>query len=368
MYMKTLAGMMLLCCLALCAGPGRALDTDLGEDGNREVGSAFSAYAKANPLGACRAGEGKRVILTGYGLFMGAAYNISGEVVMAMADPGFWPAGVYTSNSYKFPRDYRYTPRLQAGLFSNGAVVRSRELEIDGEKYSVCFIAFEVSWDQAAAILIHEASHFKPELMVMTGRGVEATFEGTAVNRASSLSGYTAGGSVNNVNSPKSSWILEDYPVDYELKSTWNGKALWAATRRQISRLGYSVYNHAGPTAGNDYLCNNITFLALHATQRNLPVRLAGSREDGYAINLRAPGLDKKPQVGFFHYPAISPKLARYGNGVFGWAKVMATVISASLGSGTAAAAAPAAVPQPAAAQPSPQNLKALESLRNFSF
>ena len=71
--------------------PYSEVKTNLGAAGNQEVLERYQAYlAKGR---GCRAeGNGKRVILSGFGLFRGVSYNISGAVVASMADAAFWPA------------------------------------------------------------------------------------------------------------------------------------------------------------------------------------------------------------------------------------------------------------------------------------
>jgi len=152
--MKTSRLLLAAAACALLAGQARALFTDLGEAGNAAVSSEFDAYRSAHPSGACRAeGPGKRVLLTGYGLFAGRGYNISGEVVRAMADPAFWPSDLLLAERGAFADGQPYARRLTPEQFSNGAVAHSRSLRLDGQPYQVCFLALNVAWDLAAAIL-----------------------------------------------------------------------------------------------------------------------------------------------------------------------------------------------------------------------
>ena len=115
----------LLLAAAAMGGPpaARALETDLGEEGNKAVSDTFAAYKTANPSGACSAlGAGKRVIVTGYGLFAGRNYNISGEVVSAMADNDFWPGQYKYFQTARAAKKYVYSPRMNPQAFSNGAI------------------------------------------------------------------------------------------------------------------------------------------------------------------------------------------------------------------------------------------------------
>ncbi|MCX5792847.1 MAG: hypothetical protein NTY45_11640 [Elusimicrobia bacterium] len=355
------------------APAARALETDLGEEGNQAVSDTFTAYKTANPSGACSAlGAGKRVIVTGYGLFAGRNYNISGEVVSAMADNDFWPGQYKHFQTARAAKKYVYSPRMNPQAFSNGAIVSTRKMVLNGEDYNVCFMVLDVTWDLAAGILIYETSRFKPEMIMMTGGGApQATFEGAAVNSASNGEGYKSNGEKNYGNRPESNWLLEDYPAGKEIKTTWNGAALAAATAKTVSYLGYTVSGPAAQSPNNDYLCNNITFLALHATQYELPTKLAGNRTAGYKISLPAPRLPKKPIVGFFHFPDVPsryPDLAGYGSGIFWWVNVLATAVQTALGTPAQSMSAASPVSTAVQAQPNAADTQALSRIQNSSF
>jgi len=316
--------------LALAAAPGLAQvpKSDLGEQGNAFVAKTFDAYRRLHPGGACRAsGTGKRVLVTGYGLFSGVPYNVSGTVVRSMADPAFWPQRV----DLKSPPPASLAP-ARAALVSPsdaGGAAFNRTLFIDGERYEACFLVLDVIWDLAGAIVIHEESRFKPALVIMTGRGGgEASFEAGALNRASPYPGYDADGRpLGALNVPESPWLVADEPVGAELPMTWNARALAAAAEPEAELLGYPATGQASARPENTYLCNDISFVALHASQ-NRPTSFAGGR-----LLLASPELPERPVVGFLHFPAVDaahPDLSAYGSGIAGWTRLLAGTIARS--------------------------------------
>ena len=330
--MRTALGRLALV-LAFAAAPcfGQSEKSDLGEQGNLFVAKTFDAYRRLHPEGACRAsGPGKRAIVTGYGLFSGVPYNISGTVVRSMADPSFWPDRVdLESPPLAMPASAR------SGLVSpsdSGAAAFNRTLYIDGERYEACFLVLDVIWDLAGAILIHEESRFKPSVVVMTGRGGDvASFEAGALNRASAFPGYDADGRpLGSINVPESAWVVADEPVDAELPMTWDPRGLAAAAEAETKALGYSAVGQKAARPDNNYLCNDISFVALHAS-RNRATSLAGGR-----ILLGSPELPAPPAAGFLHFPAADsahPDLAAYGPGIRAWGRVLAgTIARASSG------------------------------------
>ena len=332
---RPFAWLLSLAALIAAAAPSFALPadipqtkSDLGEQGNLFVAKAFDAYRQLHPDGACAArGSGKRVIVAGYGLFSGVPYNISGSVVRSMADPAFWPDQIVLGEAGLAGRG---SPR--SGLVSAsdaGAVAFNRSLDIDGERYEACFLVLDVIWDLAGAILIHEESRFKPQFILMTGRGgSQASFEAGAINRASPYPGYDADGRpLGSINTPQSEWLLPDSPTDSVLPMTWNSRALAAAAEFETELLGYSAVGQPAARPDNNYLCNDISFVALHASQ-NKATSLAGNR-----ISLDSPGLSKEPIVGFMHFPAVDgahPDLSAYGPGIFAWGKILAKTIKSS--------------------------------------
>ena len=319
--------------IAAMPSPARSPDglqtkSDLGEQGNIFVAKTFDAYRQLHPNGACRAqGSGKRAIIAGYGLFSGVPYNISGSVVRSMADPVFWPDQIVLGEAALSGGASPRTGLVAAS--DGGAVAFNRSLVIDGERYEACFLVLDVIWDLAGAILIDEESRFKPALILMTGRGGgQASFEAGAMNRASPYPGYDADGRpLGSINTPQSEWLLPDSPTDSVLPMAWNPRELAAAAESETELLGYSAVGQTAARPENNYLCNDISFVALHASQ-NKATSLAGNK-----IVLDSPGLPKEPVVGFMHFPAVDgahPDLSAYGPGIFAWGKILARTIKLS--------------------------------------
>jgi hypothetical protein len=266
-------------------------------------------------------------MVTGYGLFSGVPYNISGSVVRSMADPAFWPDQIVLGALSPASSAAPVTGIVTAS--DDGGVAFNRTLVIDGERYEACFLVLDVIWDLAGAVLIHEESRFKPQLILMTGRGGGiASFEAGAINRASPYPGYDADGRpLGSINVPQSEWLLPDSPVDSALPMAWNTLELAAAAEPEAESLGYSAVGQKAARPENNYLCNDISFVALHASQ-NKSTSLAGDK-----IVLDSPGLAAEPVVGFMHFPAADvahPDLAAYGQGIFAWGKILARTIELS--------------------------------------
>ncbi|MFI5360399.1 MAG: hypothetical protein ACHQ49_00395 [Elusimicrobiota bacterium] len=322
---RMFAGLLLLLSSFAAGMTGDDAKSDLGEQGNIFVAKTFDAYNRLHPDGACRAqGSGKRVLVAGYGLFAGVPYNISGTVVRSMADPAFWPDHIELGGVAPAG-----TAAPRTGTVSSadaGAVAFNRTLLIDGERYEACFLITDVIWDLAGAILIREESLFKPRLILMTGRGTWPTsFEAGAINRASPYPGYDENGDpLGSINVPESKWILPDDPVDFTVPMAWNPEALAAASRSEIEALGYTAVGQPAARPENNYLCNDISYVALHAS-RNKSTSLAGGK-----VELNSPNLALAPVVGFMHFPPVDgshPDPAAYGQGIFSWAKVVARTI-----------------------------------------
>jgi hypothetical protein len=317
----------LLLVFLLLAAPARAqvtTQTDLGDDGNAYVARTFEAYRAAHPGGACRAaGPGKRVLVTGYGPFMGSDYNISGTVVRSMADPAFWPERVETGKPGRPLRPDAASVALTAA--DHGAAAYSRTVFIDGERFEACFLVLDVVWDLAAAIIVHEESGFKPQTVVMTGRwSATLSVEGGALNRAVASPGFDSdGNSLGDANTPRSPWVLPDDPVDAEIPMTWNSRALAQASAADALAFGYEAVGQPKARPDNDYLCNNVSYVALHAARRR-PVSLAGGR-----VVLAPPEFARAPVTGFLHFPAVDLQhdLAGYGQGVYNWGRVLARTV-----------------------------------------
>lgn len=273
---------------------------DLGAKGNAAVKDAFENYVARFPRGAARAGgAGRRVMLTGFGLFEGIRFNIAGSLVASLANPEFWPAD---GNPEDFPRAAARPGRLDVS--AGGALVASRTLERPSGRVDFCFANFDVAWDLAPALLAHELGNFKPELLFMIGRGGNcAELEGGAINRSNRLPGFTADGvSLSETCLPASDRLLDDYAPDVELALSWDRHALMTAMAPGFQALGIELKSHAAARPSNTYICNSLAFAAAHmAAGREL--RLAGG-----AVSIAATAELRGLRTAFLHLPKLDER------------------------------------------------------------
>lgn len=298
--------------------------TDLGNTGNAAVSSTFKKYKEKNPFGQCKGSSNKRVILTGFGLFSGVDYNISGTVMRSMANPQFFPSFIDTSQALM--TNVNPTNGL-VNSADKGAWGANRTLTIDGEKFDVCFLVLDVIWDLAAAIILYESNLFKPELVLMSGRGADqAIFEFGALNQAVMAGGFSSNGAPLANNIPQKPWVLKNYEVGFELPMKWDNQFLASSVKNIISSLGYSVSAPDSARDENDYICNNVSFAVTHGLVS--PTELAGQ-------NILIESLGTQNSIsGFFHFPAVDleqSNLSNYKNGVLNWARVIALTIKNNL-------------------------------------
>lgn len=275
--------------------------TQLGYSGNQLVAKRFRDFK--NGTQHCRAaGAGKRVLVSGFGLFTGVDYNISGVVVGSMADG----SGAVSSG------------KLQAS--DRGASVKNRTMTINGKTLEICFLTLDVQWDFAAAILTHEIESFRPAFVLMTGRGGDtANFEAGALNRAMTLSGFEANGAKHQDNTPQMDYILMNRPSKSYM--AWSPTALRDATQDLVQSLGHQVTASSAPRTDNTYICNNVSYVVLEAI-KGAHVSLAG----GY---LRMnPVINASTKAGFFHFPAAARNSPE---DVAVWVKVLAKIIDVSV-------------------------------------
>jgi pyrrolidone-carboxylate peptidase len=314
--------------IASYAGTPISPRTNLGKLGNLIVAKRFEAYKKAYEFKGCKAqGAGHRILLTGFGLFVGVNYNISGAVVSSMASLNFWPAIVDLDN---LPTPLK--PVAENGVLRAsdlGVKIINRSVILNNQNFEICFVTADVKWDLTAAIFIDQATKFKPELILMTGRGADnVSMESAAINNAGQFPGYDEEGIPLNENQPvrKNESILSDYPFNASLPLTWLPREASNEIDSQISELGYKVELPEQARKENNYICNNVSFVLAHAGQ-NKVTSLAGG-----AIVLPSPKFLFPPKVGFFHFPSTDvahPKTMGYDTQIFKWCSVVArTIIS----------------------------------------
>ena len=306
------------------------LKTNLGSVGNQLVTDTFERYR--GKVEHCSASsEAPRVMVTGFGLFSGVDYNISGTVISSFADPNFTAPDIDPSGIL-VPSAVASSGRLDFSDF--GGRAKNRTIRISGQQYELCLLTLDVLWDLAAAIVIDEAHAFRPDLIIMTGRGrktQQAVWEGYARNQARAVSGYlSSGASAEGSNLPVDSGIpvLPSIATGLELRMSWESAMLKSSTEQIISDINpdFTAVAPATWSPGNDYVCNNISFVTL-AAREHRQISLAGG-----TVSFLPEQSDLAPatKIGFLHFPAASDNNPAQ---VMGWIKVLATAIHASLSS-----------------------------------
>jgi hypothetical protein len=366
LQMKSIFLLLLLNFTACRTVNNSELKTDLGPVGNTKVVEQFKKYKNKNQH--CDAtGAGTRIILTGFGLFStpplnekNVAYNISGLISRFMATPTVFPNAIDTDTS-TIPTnlaDSNFATYSHMPANAEGAIVSQREMTIDQKQVTVCFILLDVIWDQAAAIILYESTLFKPERIIMGGLNAgEKTFgmfEAGAVNHATAYQGFESSGASNMNNVPKAdgsgdSPVLphNDPGVEKQILMTWAPKDLAtfaSPVATSIKRNGKkNVFDVKGEDAArpsNDYICNNVSFVILHAMKGTV-INLAGGKlRFGPIQNMPPQGSGIEfveipsdissgiKSAGFFHYPDTATDK---GETMFGWSKVIAKAMTIGL-------------------------------------
>ena len=301
----------------LIAG-GAAHATDLDKPGNDEVLHRYNAYL-AKSSGCTIHGEGKRVLLTGFGLFTGVDYNISGAMNENFADPSVWPDRVSTRSAFSPVEDSLLTKGILTDE-DRGGRTHSREVKINGRPYSVCFLLVDVLWDFAGAVIAHEMERFQPDLVIMSGRGGKissAVIESTARNLADGVPGFESDGESDDINAPATDLILPNKRDISTMRMMWDNQALRQLISPLTAEIGVSVEAPDQWSPSNDYICNNVSHIAL-SSAKSKKLRLAGGE---LVIQAR---MKARPKVGFFHYPAGGELT---GKAAAVWAQVYASMI-----------------------------------------
>ncbi|MEQ1876385.1 MAG: hypothetical protein ABL958_07050, partial [Bdellovibrionia bacterium] len=155
--------------------------------------------------------------------------------------------------------------------------------------------------------------------------------EGGAINKATGSPGYGSDGKpLPVINTPKSDWILSEYPKNQEVKMTWDHLKFGPQLAPLVEALGYKLEIHKGARPDNNYICNNLSFIAAHAASGNA-IELAGGK-----IQLGPAGEDfVAPKIGFLHVPTVdaeftTPKAAT--SRIFGLARFVLSFAALSLG------------------------------------
>jgi hypothetical protein len=304
-----------LAAATLCAACQQAQSdpqTNLGETGNTLVEKRFLDYvsSRENGMPGCHpAGSGKRILLTGFGPFQETAKNISGSVASALGDTTFWPQ-ISTLDSISTPPPP--IPTNIGKVPSGGIQATQRELLYNGVLITLCSLVLSVEWDLSAAAIIYESQQFKPDTVLMMGRGAHSfavSLEAAAVNEASALPGYSnTGVSLKAQNTPIAQYVLPPSSgAPSEIRLSWNTQNVAQKTTTALKQLNsvlghvdesaFQVIPQTSPSPNNTYICNNVSF-AVQSAFSMFPVALAGEK-----ITLLLPEDLRKTALGFFHFP-----------------------------------------------------------------
>ncbi len=271
--------------------------TDFGPEGNQDVYSRYQRFLSSSQRCEILT-PGPRVMLTGFGLFSGVPYNISGALIENFAIPEVWPEELSTADH---PHVINSSRPLKSGILkqsNHGVKVVNRKLRINQRELSVCLVLIDVLWDFAGAVIAAEMERFQPNLVLMSGRGdSDVILEGGAKNIATKLSGFKSNGDIDTRNTPVSSTIDTGASGDLVVPMTWNNQDLQARIRPLVGTLGHLVSAPPLWRPSNYYICNNISFIALSAAA-GFRFKLAGDLID---VN---PLIHSRPQIGFMHLPA----------------------------------------------------------------
>lgn len=258
--------------------------TDLREDGNTYVLEQNRRFMES--LKTCNPKEdgSYRVLVQGFSLFSKLKMNISGAVVDTLAGLPL------SERSLISPQD-------------NGSRLTQRTIEISGRKIELCLVVSEVLWDLAAANLIAIANEFKPDFILLSGKGSKkAIIETGGRNLSGSGSGYLGDGTnAGPLNRPRSQRIDPRFKSSKVIKSTWHYEKILKASAPLIEALNHKVELGGEGRSENNYICNNIHYALLQsAVEGN--IELAGG--------LLRPSLMQEdiPAIGFFHYPSQTLK------------------------------------------------------------
>jgi pyrrolidone-carboxylate peptidase len=197
-----------------------------------------------------------------------------------------------------------------------------------------------VYWDLAGAILIHEMENFRPDMVIMTGRGGTdwtGTFEAGAINHARDLAGYESDGRIAERNLPATmdAKIIASQDFESAIAMTWDRQKLADVTGPIANTFGFFVASAPAASYSNTYICNNISYVVLNAL-RGESFYLAGDliAVNPSSANLRSDQTQIRYQgsptipAGFFHYPHNANNSS---TAVFGWSRILATAIHSSL-------------------------------------
>ncbi len=318
--------------------------TDLGSAGNDLVTQRFGQYKGKRNHCIGGSGSNPKVIVTGFTKFGGVPYNLSGVVAASLLN-GYWPSSFDAPVPLSLP-----APAVSVmGDEEFGGKAQVRTVSIEGRSYDVCTLLLEVTWDLAAAIILHEAGRFEPDFIFMTGIDSStenvATFERFTRNQSTRMGSYDSQGELRGDIASLGGPVLPVEVVVGRINMKWDGGQLAQETMPlfQYVRPSFSAQSREGDEPGS-YVCNNVSFVVMNAIE-GAEVRLTGGkiyrhrgpdtgtgRVGPQSLGLPDGALSAGAQAGFMHYPGNSGDTfgrsdAAYAAEVYGWAKIVAKVI-----------------------------------------
>lgn len=321
--------------------------TDLGQ-GNRKMKERFDAYMKRGiqlkgPSKEATTRRVPRVLVTGFGLFTGVDFNISGVVAECLGSR--WPEVTALRGKAANER-LKLTDVPDGRLVDDdlGGKAWQRQLVLGERRIELGVLLLDVLWDLAPAIALEEAKAFQPDLIVMMGRGSRrVVFEAGAVNHAAAHAGFRSDGEMEASNLPRTHHVIDPALKGAEsaIAMRWDGAAMARAARPHIAGIGrkYEVYVAPRARPENNYICNNISCAVLHG------IKLGALPLAGGAIRVEAIRLPNTV-AGFLHLPE---RATREADEIVGWCRAVLAAIDAQLSLKTASpasAGADAAAPR----------------------
>ncbi|MBQ49826.1 MAG: hypothetical protein CMP10_20765 [Zetaproteobacteria bacterium] len=304
--------------------------TDLSASGNFEVTQRFKSFMTKDLHCTKPTSSHKRVILTGFGLFTGVSYNISGMAIEAMSKQQYWP-DVIDEIDYQERLSQLSNNKLihiELGALrtkDRGGRIAQRTLSIQGNQYEVCFINLDVIWDLAAAIIMEEAERFQPDMIIMTGRGNQnLIFEGGALNQVNTLHGFDNYGNPVHQNTPAVNTTVlppESPGVQNHIKMNWDGINLNNINKDIFTAMKLQSLTPDKGRKENTYICNNTAYVVGHGI-KGVTLELAGKK---LILN---PSAIENCKFGFMHFSLLTKNRAR---DIFQLNMVLARIIDATL-------------------------------------
>lgn len=256
--------------------------SDFNEEGALEVLDKFLKYKKKLISHDYNTGN-KNILVSGFGLFSGVEYNVSGALAECFSDYCVMDGEQH----------------LKKGILEeqeNGVRVIDRKIQLNGTHYNLRVLILDVLWDFAGAVISHEMQKLNPEAVLMMGRGNNSKFifEAGALNCSNKHPGFQTNGQPSQVNTPiKKQSFLEQPAV---LNMTWDNETVAKVFKRHSISQAYEISTPVTAREENTYICNNLSYVAL-LTAMNKSFKLANNK---LAFT---PSLTVKPKVGFLHLP-----------------------------------------------------------------